>query len=392
MLLVDEAVDAVFDGAGDDELVHEHVLPLTDAEGAVGGLAFDRGIPPAIEVDDVIRGGERESSAAGFDADDEERRTIDGLEALDQLGALRDGRAAVQHETGAAKDVREMQRKRVAHLGELREHNRALLTLREFVRDLREAHELATVLGLELTVAAPVARVVAHLLELEQEAEREAVALEGLQLRIGKRALQFFDEARVDRGLLAGQRAVRLHLDLVRQIADDAAIRFHATQQPGLNEVPQRRVVGAESFERLRELRGTAEQAGIEEVKETPQVAGPVLHRCASQSDASVGLQFLHRLRLLRAGVLDRLRFIEHHEMPAMLHQGGAAREQGIRGDHDIDTAQHRIGMSIERVEVIAGSRGAMRDEDSQRGRELGEFVAPVADQGRRRNDHRRTA
>jgi len=34
--------------------MHEDILALADAEGAVGGLIFDRGVPPAIEVEDVV--------------------------------------------------------------------------------------------------------------------------------------------------------------------------------------------------------------------------------------------------------------------------------------------------------------------------------------------------
>lgn len=62
----DEGVDALFDGALADEFVDEDVLLLADAEGAIGGLIFDGGIPPTIEVDDVAGGGEIEAGAAGF--------------------------------------------------------------------------------------------------------------------------------------------------------------------------------------------------------------------------------------------------------------------------------------------------------------------------------------
>jgi hypothetical protein len=51
-------VDLFFDGAAADELVHQHVLGLPDAEGAVGGLVLHRRVPPAVEVHHVRRGGQ----------------------------------------------------------------------------------------------------------------------------------------------------------------------------------------------------------------------------------------------------------------------------------------------------------------------------------------------
>src|SRR5687767_2903853 len=84
--------------------MHENVVPLADAEGAVGGLVFDGGVPPAVEVDDVCGGGEVEPSAAGLEREDEERRAVVPLEGFDHLAAFGDGRAAVQDQAGFAED------------------------------------------------------------------------------------------------------------------------------------------------------------------------------------------------------------------------------------------------------------------------------------------------
>ena len=54
----DEGVDFFLQGAGGDEFVDKDVALLADAEGAVGRLVLDGGIPPAVEVDDVAGGGE----------------------------------------------------------------------------------------------------------------------------------------------------------------------------------------------------------------------------------------------------------------------------------------------------------------------------------------------
>ena len=53
---------------------------MPDAEGAVGGLVFDRRIPPTVELDDMTGGGEGETGTAGFDGDSEK-----GLAAADWI-------------------------------------------------------------------------------------------------------------------------------------------------------------------------------------------------------------------------------------------------------------------------------------------------------------------
>ena len=39
-------------------------LGLADPEGPVGGLVLDGGVPPAVEVDDVVGGGQVQAGAA----------------------------------------------------------------------------------------------------------------------------------------------------------------------------------------------------------------------------------------------------------------------------------------------------------------------------------------
>src|SRR5438105_207644 len=54
--------------------MHKDVLALTDAEGAVGGLIFDRRVPPTIEVEHVVRLRQIEADAACPQREDEQRR------------------------------------------------------------------------------------------------------------------------------------------------------------------------------------------------------------------------------------------------------------------------------------------------------------------------------
>jgi hypothetical protein len=51
----------LFDGVGRDEAVDGDGTRLAHAVGAVGGLVLDGGIPPGVEVDDVV--GRREVEA-----------------------------------------------------------------------------------------------------------------------------------------------------------------------------------------------------------------------------------------------------------------------------------------------------------------------------------------
>src|SRR5690606_41499011 len=53
-ILAQQLRDALLDGALGDDPVHLHRLGLADPVGAVGGLLLDGGVPPAVDVDDVV--------------------------------------------------------------------------------------------------------------------------------------------------------------------------------------------------------------------------------------------------------------------------------------------------------------------------------------------------
>src|ERR1700680_2995100 len=52
-LRLDHMVDLFLHGAATNELVHKHILGLSDPEGTVGGLVFDSRIPPPVEMNDM---------------------------------------------------------------------------------------------------------------------------------------------------------------------------------------------------------------------------------------------------------------------------------------------------------------------------------------------------
>jgi hypothetical protein len=59
--------DGFLDGAARDQADDGDGAALADAVAAIGGLIFDGGVPPGIEVDDGVGGGEVEASAASFE-------------------------------------------------------------------------------------------------------------------------------------------------------------------------------------------------------------------------------------------------------------------------------------------------------------------------------------
>src|SRR5260370_17452257 len=72
-LRLDHMVDLFLHGAATNELVHKHILGLSDPEGTVGGLVFDSRIPPPVEMNDMRGRFEIEPGAACFDREHEER-------------------------------------------------------------------------------------------------------------------------------------------------------------------------------------------------------------------------------------------------------------------------------------------------------------------------------
>ena len=82
-----ELDDLLLDSALGDEAVDGDGILLSDAVGAVRGLLLDGGIPPRIEVDDIVGGSKVQSQSARFQTDEEERH-VARLKRMDQFVAL----------------------------------------------------------------------------------------------------------------------------------------------------------------------------------------------------------------------------------------------------------------------------------------------------------------
>lgn len=83
-----EADDFFFDSAGGDHFVDCSGFGLADAVGSVGGLGFYGWVPPWVEVDNGVSGGEVEAIPACFKTDEEGVWAGRGLEFLYFFGAV----------------------------------------------------------------------------------------------------------------------------------------------------------------------------------------------------------------------------------------------------------------------------------------------------------------
>jgi hypothetical protein len=69
--LLDHPVDALLQRAHADQLADLHVAALADPEHPVGGLVLNRRVPPAVEVDDVVGGGQVQPGPARLERQQE---------------------------------------------------------------------------------------------------------------------------------------------------------------------------------------------------------------------------------------------------------------------------------------------------------------------------------
>ena len=156
----------------------EDIAFLADAEGAVGGLIFDGGIPPSIEVEDVTGGGQVEAGAPGFEGEHKKWRSIVSLKIGDEGGPFFDWGATVQDEAGPAEDAVEVGGEGASHFLELGENQRLFLAAGYFFRQFAEACEFPAVVRIKGVIAQPLAWVIADLFEAHEEGEDQSASLD----------------------------------------------------------------------------------------------------------------------------------------------------------------------------------------------------------------------
>ncbi len=118
-------------------------------------------------------------------------------------------------------------------------------------------------------------RVVANLFELQDHGQHIPAPLHALAF--SHFLHRIFHDGFIQRGLLLGERAIFLHLNLFRQILDDARIALDAPQDERAHQAAQPfgGVRVAKTFDRHRELAPEAllpaQEARIEELHDRPQ-------------------------------------------------------------------------------------------------------------------------
>ncbi len=162
-----------------------------------------------------------------------------------------------------------------------------------------------------------------------------------------------------------------------------------AAQHEGLQARAQRGgralvAVADRQLEAAPERRLRAEQPGLDEAEDRPQVAQRVLDRRTGHREPVVGLQAAHDLGDLRGRVLRVLRLVEHQRAEAeALEVLRVQARQRVRGDDDV--------VVVQRV-VLGGPVAArLQPQRAQRRGELADLVLPGVRHRRRRDDqHRR--
>ena len=109
--------------------MYQDIPLLSNTKRPISRLVFDRGVPPPVEVDDLAGGGEVQSGTAGLEREDEERRPIVALKALDKPLPLGDRGPSVQHEPRPPEHALEKLCQRAGDLAKLGENKRLFLAL-----------------------------------------------------------------------------------------------------------------------------------------------------------------------------------------------------------------------------------------------------------------------
>jgi hypothetical protein len=198
-----------------------------------------------------------------------------------------------------------------------------------------------------------------------------AAGEQGDQVGVGGQA-----QAVVDAALLRVEDDAQDQLGARRELGGDLGLAAaqHERAQLGLQLGGGAHVAGLERAGVAgQELLAPAEQAGVEEVREGPQLEQAVLDRGAGEGDAPLRLQ---RERGGGGGggrLFDRLGLVEHDGVPR------------LRGEQLLIEAEERVAGERD-VGALEGAFGAVEQVDREVGPEPGELVLPVV-QGAGRGD-----
>jgi hypothetical protein len=188
----------------------------------------------------VGRRREIQAGAAGFEGQDKERRAAIALEIVHQILAFADGGFAVKHEPRPAEHFCKKSGKSGGDFSVLREDEQLFLPGGNLLGKLAQALEFAAVRRAIGTIAEPLGRVIADLLESSEKREDETPPPDPVIALAGKPGFEILHRLAVQCGLRAGKAAEGVDLGLFRQVGDDALIRLHAPKDIWTHQLPKR--------------------------------------------------------------------------------------------------------------------------------------------------------
>ncbi len=283
---------------------------MADAESTVGGLVFHGRVPPAVEVNYMVGGGQVQTHPARFQGKDHEGNVFFAAEALHELETFFYRRLPVEYQPLPLENPFQAGGQGLSHFPELGEDQRPLPLFRDCLADFLQPFKLAAVLGGKIPLAQELVGVIAHLLGLHQAGQNQAPALHArrcLQL-LGQLLYQFI----VEDHLFFAKAGIGFEFHFVRQVGNDGLVGLEAAEYEGAHRSAQGGVALAlaQPVRRFFKFLGGPQEAAVEKVKEGPQVPQTVFDGGAGEGDSGFPFQPLHRLGLLGGGVFYGLGFV----------------------------------------------------------------------------------
>src|ERR1700687_3156259 len=310
LFLILEREDFLLDGTADDQFVAEYRLGLSDPVRSVGGLIFNRRVPPGIVVEHVIRGSEIQSGSACLEADEEQRWAGGIIELIDTGHAV--ASTPVEIEIGQILRIRLLSEKR-EHLGELTEHQRSMTLGDEVADNLVVPRQLGARWQQGAGRQLQEAGIAADLPKSgERRKDRDPAPAEAHFFdRFEDRAPALLENFAVERGLTRLHFAVGDDFRLRRQLLGHFVLqtseheRMNSAAKPiqyfGFTSYLDRHFVA------LGEVFQCAKKSRHQEIKNAPQLPQSVLQRGSGKREALLGGERLAGLSRRGIGIFDIL-------------------------------------------------------------------------------------
>ena len=329
--------DAFFDGVGGHQPVNGHRALLAHAVGAVAGLVFYCRVPPGVQMQHIVGGGQRQARAAGFQAD-EKHLALTALKRFDFFLALARRGGAVQVVVGNALFVQPAARQRQV-IDKLAKHQRLVAVVQQLAHQPGKGGQLAAGQGGVGQGQGGVAAQPAQAGDVRQHLHG-ALVLGRLRHLLQRLLAQGF----VQLAFAVGQ------LDPIGQLGARRQFGQHlglgAAQDKGLQQAAQRQAgwlvaLGNWRGKALAKLLQAAQQTRIEKTKQAPQLAQMVFYWGAAGGQPKIGAQGKRRLGAAGVRVFDGLGFVQNHAGPMHLGKAfGVQLKQAIADHHQIPRRQ----------------------------------------------------